>query len=131
LETPKGTIMIIRKDDAPLFELDGTLATGYASPSRGAKETSLWRVELAPGTESPVHLLEREEVFLALGGRAQAQLGERRYEFGAGDCLVVGRGEWFSISNPGDLPFKAVVCMPVGGRARLEDGRSLVPPWAE
>jgi mannose-6-phosphate isomerase-like protein (cupin superfamily) len=70
-------------------------------------------------------------VFLALGGRAQAQLGDTHYEFGAGDCLVVGRGEWFSIRNPGDHPFEAVVCMPAGGRAILADGRSLVPPWAE
>jgi mannose-6-phosphate isomerase-like protein (cupin superfamily) len=77
-----------------------------------------------------LHVLDREEVFLALSGRAQARLGDRRYEFGAGDCLVVRRGEWFSIGNPTDDPFEAVVCMPVGGRARLEDGQSLVPPWA-
>jgi mannose-6-phosphate isomerase-like protein (cupin superfamily) len=123
--------MIITKDDAPVFEMDGTLATGYASPSRGAQETSVWHLELEPGTESPLHVLDREEVFLALSGRAQARLGERRYEFGAGDCLVVHRGEWFSLRNPTDQPFEAVVCMPVGGRARLEDGQSLVPPWAE
>ena len=123
--------MIITKDDAPLFELGGTLATGYASPSRGAQETRVWRLEFAPGTKSPVHVLDREEVFLALSGRAQARLGERSYEVGAGDCLVVRRGEWFSLRNPTDEPFEAVVCMPVGGRARLEDGQSIVPPWAE
>jgi mannose-6-phosphate isomerase-like protein (cupin superfamily) len=123
--------VIISKDDAPQFELDGTLATGYASPSRGAQETSVWHLELTPGTESPLHVLDREEVFLALSGRAQARLGERRYEFGAGDCLVVHPGEWFSLHNPTNQPFEAVVCMPVGGRATLEDGQSLVPPWAE
>jgi mannose-6-phosphate isomerase-like protein (cupin superfamily) len=126
----KGPLMIIRKDDAPLFERDGTRATGYASPSRGATETSVWRLELAPGTQSPVHVLDHEEVFLALSGRAQGQLGERRYELPAGDCLVVQPGERFSIANPDGEPFEAVACMPVGGRATLEDGQTLVPPWA-
>jgi mannose-6-phosphate isomerase-like protein (cupin superfamily) len=123
--------MIIRKADAPLFERDGTHATGYASPSRGATETSVWRLELAPGAQSPVHSLDREEIFIALSGRAQGRLGERSFELGAGDCLVVRPGERFSIGNPGGQPFAAVACMPVGGRATLEDGQTLVPPWAE
>jgi hypothetical protein len=45
--------MIIRMHDAPLFERDGARATGYASPTRGATETSLWCLELAPLDAKP------------------------------------------------------------------------------
>jgi mannose-6-phosphate isomerase-like protein (cupin superfamily) len=78
-----------------------------------------------------VHILDREEVFLALSGRAQGELGERRFEIGPGDCLIVHPGQWFSIGNPDAQPFEAVACMAMGGRATLEDGQKLVPPWAE
>jgi hypothetical protein len=45
--------------------------------------------------------------------------------------LIVHPGQWFSIGNPDAQPFEAVACMAMGGRATLEDGQKLVPPWAE
>jgi hypothetical protein len=44
---------------------------------------------------------------------------------------VLDREEGFCIANPDGEPFEAVACMPVGGRATLDDGQTLVPPWAE
>src|SRR5690349_7140635 len=68
--------MIITSADAPTFEQGGTTAVGYASPSRGALDVSLWRLAIAPGQTSPTHSLSREEAFRALAGPAAATVGD-------------------------------------------------------
>src|ERR1044072_2475356 len=60
----------ITHDEAPTFAAGGTTSVGYASPSRGASDTSVWRLELAPGSESPLHSLDREGVVISLEGTA-------------------------------------------------------------
>ena len=37
----------------------------------------------------------------------------------------------FSLANPHDVPFEAVVALPVGGRATMPGGEPFTPPWAE
>jgi mannose-6-phosphate isomerase-like protein (cupin superfamily) len=123
--------MVIKHAEAPTFNRDGTDVTGYASASRGARDTGVWRLTLAPGAASPPHSLSREEVFLALSGSAEATIGDERHALDAGDCLIVPAGEPFAIATRGDQPFEAVVCMPVGGEATiLPDGPTITPPWA-
>ena len=50
-----GVMRVIRCSDAPVFDAGGTTVTAYAAPSRGASELSLWRLELAAGSVSPLH----------------------------------------------------------------------------
>ena len=64
---------VINDSAAPRFDVDGTHVVGLASPSRGATETSTWRLRLDPGTASPPHSLDREEIFVALAGAAEAR----------------------------------------------------------
>ncbi len=121
---------VIKRAQAPVFEAGGTTVTGYASPSRGAAEISAWQVELAPGSVTPVHQLDREEIFLATDGEMVAIIEGDEHSVGAGDCLIVPAGTTFSLAVPGTVPFRALVCLPCGGRASVE-GQSFVPPWAE
>ena len=123
---------LISHESAPPFTADGTTVTGYAAPSRGATSISLWRIELAPGAASPLHQLDVEEVFLGTGGRAMATIDGTNYSVSAGDCLILPAGAPFTITAAADEPFRAVACMPAGGRATLlPDGPTFVPPWAE
>ena len=122
--------MIIRSEDAPTFTQGGTTATGYASPSRGARDLAVWRLELAAGEASPPHTLTREEVFLALAGAATATLDGAEHAFAAGDCLVVPASVPFTLTA-GDGGLSAVCAMVAGGQATiLPDGPTIVPPWA-
>ncbi|HEX2377638.1 MAG TPA: cupin domain-containing protein [Gaiellales bacterium] len=121
----------IAKDAAPTFTIPGLTVTGFAAPSRGATETSLWMIELAPGAPATPHTMDREEVFVALAGRATATVAEREHDVSAGEALIVPAGETFALANPHGEPFRAVVALPVGGRARLADGDAFIPPWAE
>lgn len=123
---------LIQHDSAPVFDAGGATITGYAAPSRGAKQVSLWRIELAPGSSSPLHEIDVEEVFLGLDGRATFVIGDSVSVVAAGDCLVLPAGTPFTLTAGSDAPFRAVACMPAGGRATvLPDGASFVPPWAQ
>jgi mannose-6-phosphate isomerase-like protein (cupin superfamily) len=122
--------MLITSEDAPHFRQGGVNAVGYASPSRGARELSLWRLSIAAGERSPAHTLDREEVFLALDGSAVATIAGEEQAFAAGDCLVVPAHEPF-VLVAGDTGLEAVCAMPAGGRATLlPDGPTITPQWA-
>jgi quercetin dioxygenase-like cupin family protein len=123
---------IIKLAEAPVFHAGGTTVTAYAAPSRGAAETSVWQVELAPGSASPPHTLDHEEVFLATSGRVVAVVGGDEHVVAAGECLIVPAGTRFSLHARGAEPFRALVCLPCGARATvLPDGAPFVPPWAQ
>jgi mannose-6-phosphate isomerase-like protein (cupin superfamily) len=121
---------VISSSAAPTFEQGGTVVIGLASPSRGSREVSAWRLRLAPGSASPEHVLTHEEVFVALSGRAVATLAGVRHEVGPGDALVVAPGLPVVLANEGDEPFEAVAAMRCGGLAQVGDER-FAPPWAE
>ena len=123
---------IIRQRDAPLFDASGTTVTAYAAPSRGASQVSLWQLELAPGSTSPLHYMDCEEVFLGVAGHAIAVVDDVEHTIGAGDCLILPAGTAFTLHVPGQEPFRALACLPAGGQATMvPSGATFVPPWAE
>jgi quercetin dioxygenase-like cupin family protein len=123
---------LIKATASPTFELPPFLSvTGGAAPSRGAQETCVWRLTLAPGAPPVPHAVDREEIFVALTGQAEAQVGDERCALEAGDTLIVPAGQTFSLANPGSADFVAVTVLPVGGRACMSDGAAFVPPWAQ
>ena len=121
---------LIRKQDAPRFEVAGAEVTGYASPSRGSGSLAAWRVALRPGASSPVHSLETDEVFIALRGQAEFHLDGQVLSVGAGDGLTVAAGTSFRIVVTSAEGFEAAACVPAGSRARIGDGEPFAPPWA-
>jgi mannose-6-phosphate isomerase-like protein (cupin superfamily) len=121
---------IIKDHDAPRFADDGVSVIGLASPSRGCRTVSAWRVVLDPGSASPDHTLTSDEAFVALRGRARVTLDGAEHDLHAGDCLVVAPDREFAIRNDGPEPFEAVCCMAAGGRAVVAGQDAFVPPWA-
>jgi quercetin dioxygenase-like cupin family protein len=122
---------IIRAENAPLFNIPGLAVVGLAAPSRGSRETSVWRLSLPPGTPGVAHSVDREEIFVALAGSAVASLQDEHIEIHAGDTLIVPAGEVFSLGNSSSETFDAIAVAPVGVRAQMPTGESLVPPWTE
>ena len=123
---------LIQHTEAPVFAAGDTSVTGYAAPSRGAAQVSLWRIELAPGSTSPLHYMDCEEVFLGIDGHAIAVVDDTEHPIGAGDCLILPAGTAFTLHVPGQEPFRALACLPAGGQATMvPSGATFVPPWAE
>lgn len=121
---------LVRKEDAPRFEVHGAQVVGYASPSRGSPGLSAWRVSLDPGAQSPLHALEGDEVFLALRGEAEFRFAGETVRVRAGDGLTVPAGTTFAIATVGDGSFEAVACVQAGTRASVGGGAPFLPPWA-
>ena len=123
--------MLITDSECPIFELDGLTVTGLAAPSRGARETCVWRLRLAPGTDGPPHRVDREEIFVALAGQATVTIAGHEHLLGPGAAVVVPSHVDFSVANLGTAEFDAVCVQPVGGRAAYPGGEPFTPPWAE
>jgi mannose-6-phosphate isomerase-like protein (cupin superfamily) len=123
-------VHLIDPDHAPTFTVPGLTVTGLASPSRGASETSAWRLVIEPGSPGATHQVTREEVFVALRGTAVATVGGEQRPLPAGGALVVPPHTDFSLANPSEEPFEAVALLPVGGAAVM-GGETFTPPWAE
>src|SRR3954464_7389792 len=118
---------LIKRTDAPTFAVANATVTGYAAPSRGASEVSVWQIELAPGSTSPRHHMDREEVFLGTSGHAIADVDGTRHDLRAGDCLILPAGTDFTLHVPGQEPYRALACVPAGARAIMAaDGSTLV-----
>jgi quercetin dioxygenase-like cupin family protein len=121
---------VIRRCNAPEFEVPNVAVRGLASPKRGATETCVWQIALAPGAPGFPHVVTREEVFVATAGMAVATIGGETLSLEVGDTLVVPAGVEFALANPSAEPFEAFVAFPVGGKAVTAEG-NFTPPWAE
>lgn len=122
---------VIHHPAHPTHDLGGTRFTSLATPSRGSSDTAVWQVEIAPGTPATPHSLTREEVFVVLEGAATVQFDGVASHAQVGDAIVVPAELMFELSNAGEAPLRLLCCLPVGGQARLADGSTFTPPWAE
>jgi mannose-6-phosphate isomerase-like protein (cupin superfamily) len=127
----ESSMPVIRAENAPQFALPGLTFTGLAAPSRGARETSVWRFRVEPGVPGTPHSVDREEIFVVLRGTAVAVVGGERLELGVGDALVVPPDVEFSLANPGTEVFEAMAVAPAGVRASMPRGEPFAPPWTQ
>jgi len=88
---------------APTHDLGGARFTSLATPSRGATDTAVWKVEILPGTPATPHALTREEVFVVLEGKASVRIAGNAGQAEAGDAIVVPPGTEFELANAGTI----------------------------
>ena len=101
-----------------------------ATPSRGSRETSVWRARLEPASAAAPHRLTREEIFVVLSGTLRVAFDGQTSEARAGDAIVVPRDTEVTLSCLADA-VEVLCCLPVGGQAQIADGPLFTPPWAE
>jgi quercetin dioxygenase-like cupin family protein len=121
---------VLPAPDRPTHELPGARFTTLASPLRGTTETSVWMLELDAGAEPVPHRVTREEVFVALEGEAIATLDGVTHRIRTGQTLALPPDVQFTLAATGPTPFRALVCLPVGGQAVVAGGDPFTPPWA-
>jgi mannose-6-phosphate isomerase-like protein (cupin superfamily) len=68
---------------------------------------------------------------VVLAGTADVRISGRFEQATVGDAIVIPAGVSFELVNRGDRPLQLICCLPVGGEARLADGSTFTPPWAE
>ena len=121
---------VIRAPESFTHELPHARFQSLATPTRGSRETSVWRVQLTPSLTTAPHSLTREEIFVVLSGSVRVVLAGESEVARAGDAIVVPAETEVVLACEGDSA-EVLCCLPVGGQARLEGGPLFTPPWAQ
>jgi quercetin dioxygenase-like cupin family protein len=123
---------VIRNRDVPSFEIQGSVITGLATPSHGAREVEVWHSMLAPGSGTPPHVHDAEEVVVVLRGRGELRVGEQSpISFAAPCTLIAPAGLIHQIVNVGTETVESVAALPLGSSITLADGTSVPMPWRD
>ncbi|MFD6324532.1 cupin domain-containing protein [Streptomyces sp. NPDC058442] len=104
---------------------------GLAAPSQGSAEVSTWRVELGADSATPVHVIDREQVWMPLSGEFEVEVEGETGQAEAGQAVIVPAGAVRQLKAVGG-PAEALVAMVVGGKAMMPGSEDRIPlPWAE
>jgi len=111
--------------------IPGIQHTTLAGSAQGLKQLSIWQQVIAPGSATPPHTHDCEEVVMCLAGRGALLFGDgKRLEFGANQTVVIPANQLHQIVNCGDEPMHAVAAF---GRSPvvvcLPGGQPLDLPW--
>ena len=101
-----------------------------AGSEQGLSSLSLWRQSMAPGTATPPHQHDCEEVVLITEGSGELHIDGRVIAFGPDTTLVLPPNRPHQIFNTGSVALKTIAafsCTPVG--TFLPDGVPLSLPW--
>ncbi|MFF2808389.1 cupin domain-containing protein [Streptomyces sp. NPDC058000] len=120
----------VRSAETVVHEIHGARFTSYLRPATGSRDLAGWRAEIPAGTVAPAHVISHEEAFYVLSGRPEFTIDGETAELGAGDAAVAPAGSRLSLSNHTDRTAEIWVTTRVGLNARLADGSTLTPPWA-
>jgi len=103
---------------------------GLAAPSQGTSELSTWLIRMAPDGASPVHIIDREQVWMPLSGTFEFTIGDETVKVGPGEALAVP-AESVRQFRAGAEAAEALVCMAAGGQAGVpgSDAKQQLP-WA-
>jgi mannose-6-phosphate isomerase-like protein (cupin superfamily) len=101
-----------------------------AGTAQGLARLSLWRQSMAPGSATPPHRHDCEEVVLVLEGSGEVQIGAERHSFGPDTTLVLPPDVPHQIFNTGQVALVTLAAFsstPVG--TFLAEGEPLELPW--
>jgi quercetin dioxygenase-like cupin family protein len=102
-----------------------------AGSEQGLTQLSLWQQVLDPGSVTPPHRHDCEEVVMCTAGNGSLLFGSRRLSFGPNNTVCIPRNELHQIVNDGDAPLHITAVFsrsPVV--AYFPDGQRIDLPWA-
>lgn len=109
----------------------GGYAAALATPSVGSQEISTWRVSMEPGSDAPVHSINKEQIWMPLVGTFEFDVEGEKTVVKAGQALIVP-AEVLRSFRAVDAEAQALCAMVVGGNGALPGSDARVPlPWAE
>ncbi|MFD0631456.1 cupin [Catenulispora yoronensis] len=123
---------VIRTAEVRRAETPSATMTTLASPTLGAAERPLWRVDVVPGAPAgPLHVINVEQIWTFTAGGATVYCAGESFPVLAGDTVVLpGEAERSVAADPG-TGFTAIVTSAPGVRAWTlpREGEGIVPPW--
>lgn len=102
-----------------------------AGSAEGLARLSVWRQTIEPGSATPPHRHDCEEVVVVGSGRGELRIGGGAHPFGPDSTLVIPRNADHQIVNTGSEPLTLTAAFsmtPV--EVFLPDGQAFPLPWA-
>jgi quercetin dioxygenase-like cupin family protein len=99
-------VRVVRGRDLPVKAEGSALVKVFVTPAGGLADVSITQVELAPGTATPDHIHDRDQVVFVLQGKGRF-VGEGEEEvLGAGDLIYLRAGRTHRHESVGTIPLK-------------------------
>lgn len=123
-------MQVIAETEERTITTPTAVMVGLAAPSQGSTELSTWRIRMNPDSDSPVHIIDREQVWMPVNGTFEFTVDGETVKVGAGKALVVPGGSTRQFRVSWEAA-EAIVCMPAGGQAGVPGSDAKQPlPWA-
>jgi quercetin dioxygenase-like cupin family protein len=123
-------MLVIAETEARTVRTPTAEMAALAAPSQGSAELSTWRVRTPAGSESPVHVIDHDQVWMPVAGTFSFTVDGEHVDVRAGQAIVVLANTTRQFRTA-DAPAEALVAMRAGGQARLpgSDATQAIP-WA-
>lgn len=122
---------VIGESEARTTTTPAGVMKALAGPSQGSHQLSTWRVEMAPGSASPEHMIDRDQVWMPVSGVFEVMIEGETSELIPGQAVVIPSGSVRQIRTTTSSG-EALVCMTPGGQASVVGKEGKLPlPWAE
>lgn len=92
---------ILNNEQIARFQIPGISHQTLAGPEHGIRTLEMWRQTVAPGTGTPMHRHDCEEVILVVRGSGRLTVEGVEMDFGADTTLQVPRNAVHQIVNTG------------------------------
>jgi mannose-6-phosphate isomerase-like protein (cupin superfamily) len=121
---------VLKNQGRALAALPGIEHLTLAGGEQGLERLSVWRQSMAPGSATPPHRHDCEEVVLVVEGSGEVHMDGEVIPFGPDSTLVLPPNRPHQIFNTGDVPLRTIAAFsasPVG--TFLPDGTPIELPW--
>lgn len=121
---------VLQNAERQKAQLPGIDHLTLAGAAQGLSRLSVWRQAMDPGSATPPHQHDCEEVVLVLEGSGELHMDGRVTAFGPDTTLVLPPNVPHQIFNTGSVPLLTVAAFsstPVG--TFLPDGEPIPLPW--
>jgi quercetin dioxygenase-like cupin family protein len=110
--------------------IPGIAHVTLAGQQEGLSKLSVWQQSVAPGSATPPHRHDCEEVVLCSGGTGELRLGEKVERFARNMTVIIPANAEHQIINVGNEPLQFVAVFSASPvRACFPDGTAIELPW--
>lgn len=102
----------------------------WAAQAEGLTQLSLWRQLMEPGSATPVHRHDCDELVFCRQGEGELHIDGQVQRFGAGGLIALPRNVMHQIVNTGSEPLETVAVLAATPVAVFLPGDEPLPlPW--
>lgn len=121
---------IINASEDRTIKTASAVMYGLAAPSQGSKQVATWKVSVLDGGESPVHVIDKDQVWMPIAGSFEFTIDGETRKVSANQALVVPAGSVRQFRSIGE-PLEALVAMQAGALVSIPGTEGSNPvPWA-